>query len=84
MESNEIFSAFAGTKCGGCGGLKPRHQGFCKWCFRELPAALKTPLMRRFDEKFQQAYVACLSWFRTHPFQGEHRARQQGLFEEKA
>lgn len=84
MESSEIFAAFSGIKCAGCGGTKPRFQAFCKWCLRELPAALKSPLMRHFDEKVEQAYMGCLSWFRTHPLQGVHRAKQQGLFEEKS
>ena len=82
MESSEIFSAFEGTKCEGCGGTKRRHHAFCSWCYRELPKALQNSLWQRFGSGFEQAYVACLSWFRTHPFQGEHRAKQKTLFEE--
>ncbi|HLZ49248.1 MAG TPA: hypothetical protein VKP61_00720 [Candidatus Acidoferrum sp.] len=84
MESNEIFAIFAGTRCAGCGGSKRRNQAFCVWCYQELPAALKQSLWKRFGSGFEEAYQACLSWFRTHPFQGEHRAKQQWLFEEKS
>jgi hypothetical protein len=40
-------------------------------------------LWKRFgDEGFQQAYHGALSWFRIHPLQGVHRARQKHLFED--
>ena len=84
MESAEIFSAFAGTTCAGCGGTKRKANAFCTFCYRELPAALKNSLWKRFGQGFEEAYQACLSWFRTHPFQGEHRAKQKTLFEEGA
>jgi hypothetical protein len=80
MESGEIYAAFAGTVCAACAGRKQTFNAFCKYCYRELPAALQKCLWKRFDAGFEQAYVACLSWFRTHPFQGEHRAKQQTLF----
>src|SRR3954471_10635862 len=82
MESTDIFARFAGTKCAGCDGHKRRHVAFCTFCYGELPAALKSSLWKRFGSGFEEAYQACLSWFREHPFQGEHRAKQQGLFEE--
>lgn len=84
METNEILEVFLGEKCAGCGGKKRRHNAFCTWCYRELPAALKSSLWKRFGQGFEEAYQASLSWFRTHPFQGVHRAKQKGLFEEKA
>lgn len=80
MESSEIFEAFAGNQCAGCEGTKPRMRPFCKYCYAELPAALQRALWQT-GEGFGQAYMAALSWFRTHPFQGEHRAKQKGLFE---
>lgn len=83
MESAEIFAVFAGTKCAGCGGTKRRHNAFCTWCYRELPMKLRNALWQRFGSGFEQAYMGCLSWFREHPFQGKHRATQQGLFGEK-
>lgn len=82
MESNDIFDAFVSTKCAGCGGTKRHHNAFCQWCYRELPAALKSSLWKRFGSGFEEAYQASLSWFRTHPFQGEHRAKQKGLWED--
>jgi hypothetical protein len=82
MESSDIFAIFAGTRCEGCQGTKKRHHAFCIWCYRELPKALQGALWQRFGSGFEQAYVACLSWFRTHPFQGEHRAKQKGLWED--
>lgn len=82
MESNDIFVVFAGTLCAGCSGTKQRHNAFCKRCYRQLPRALQKCLWQRFGEGFEQAYVASLSWFREHPFQGDHRAKQQTFFEE--
>lgn len=83
MESSEIFAIFAGVKCQACEGHKSRNNAFCPFCYRELPKALQSSLWKRFGSGFEEAYQACLSWFRTHPWQGEHRAKQQGLFEEK-
>lgn len=80
MESREIFEVFLGNTCQGCDGHKRRHTAFCSWCYRELPAALKSSLWKKFGSGFEEAYHACLSWFRTHPLQGEHRAKQQSLF----
>ena len=82
MESSEIFAIFADTHCQGCGSMKRRHAAFCTNCYRQLPAALKSSLWKRFGSGFEEAYQASLSWFRTHPFQGEHRARQKGLWED--
>jgi hypothetical protein len=81
MESDEIFAAFSGKQCAGCSGSKRPHNAFCKYCYAELPPKLKSALWQRFGSGFEQAYMACLSWFRTHPFQGEHRAKQKTLFE---
>ena len=78
-EFSEIFEAFVSTKCAGCHGTKRHHNAFCQWCYRELPAALTSSLWKRFGSGFEEAYHASLSWFRTHPFQGEHRAKQQGF-----
>ena len=82
MESDAIFAVFTGTKCQGCGGTKRRHHAFCSWCYRELPAALKSSLWKRFGSGFEEAYQGCLSWFREHPLQGEHRAKQKSLWED--
>ena len=84
MESSEIFAAFAGTKCAGCGEEKKKYNAFCLACYRQLPKALQSSLWKRFGEGFEEAYHACLSWFRTHPLQGAHRAKQQDLFKEGA
>jgi hypothetical protein len=80
MESDQIFRKFAGTDCEGCGAVKRRRSAFCVPCYRQLPAALKTSLWKRFGSGFEEAYQACLSWFRVHPLQGVHRAKQQELF----
>ena len=82
MESDAIFAEFAGTRCAGCGGTKRRHNAFCVWCYRELPAALKQSLWKRFGSGFEEAYQGCLSWFREHPWQGQHRAQQKDLWED--
>ena len=82
MESSDIFAIFAGKKCEGCGGSKKPHNAFCIWCYRELPPGLKNSLWKRFGQGFEEAYQACLSWFRTHPLQGEHRAKQKSLWED--
>jgi len=82
VESREIFEAFVSTKCAGCAGSKRRHNAFCSRCYRELPKALQNALWQRFGLGFEQAYMGCLSWFRTHPLQGEHRAKQKGLWED--
>lgn len=84
MESSEIFDAFMGTHCAGCEGRKRRHAAFCLACYGELPRALKASLWKRFGNGFEEAYHASLSWFRTHPLQGAHRAKQASLFEEKS
>lgn len=80
MESREIFEAFAGTHCAGCEGTKRTYNAFCLSCYRQLPGALQSSLWKRFGSGFEEAYQASLSWFRTHPLQGEHRAKQQKLF----
>ena len=82
MESRDIFDRFCGIRCQGCGGLKRRHNAFCVSCYRQLPPGLKASLWKRFGSGFEEAYQACLSWFREHPFQGEHRAQQKGLWED--
>lgn len=84
METHEIFEAFIGTHCAGCGGTKRKRNPFCLACYRQLPKALKSCLWKRFGSGFEEAYQACLSWFREHPFQGAHRARQKSLFGESA
>jgi len=80
MESDAIFAAFAGKQCAGCGGTKSTFSGFCRWCLAELPRALRVALHRKFGADFERAYMASLSWFREHPFQGTHRAKQKTLF----
>lgn len=82
MESSDIFAIFAATQCQGCEGTKRPMNAFCKWCYAELPSALKSSLWKRFGSGFEEAYQASLSWFRTHPYQGEHRAKQKGLWED--
>jgi hypothetical protein len=90
METSDIFAAFTGKKCEapGCSGSKLAFHFFCKWCFAELPKALQNALWaastnrrkREWGKADDQAYVASLSWFRTHPLQGVHRAKQEKLF----
>jgi predicted amidophosphoribosyltransferase len=83
MESHELFDVFAGEMCAGCGGRKRRLVAFCPSCYRELPKALKNALWQRFGHGMEEAYHACLSWFRVHPLQGAHRAHQRGLFDQE-
>jgi hypothetical protein len=80
MNTREIWDAFTGIQCAGCGGVKRKFSGFCVPCYRQLPKALQNTLWQKFGSGFEQAYQACLSWFRTHPLQGEHRAEQRNLF----
>jgi hypothetical protein len=80
MESNDIFAAFSGKHCAGCSGSKRPMNAFCKYYYAELPKKLQNALWQRFGSGFEQAYMACLSWFREHPFQGTHRAQQERLF----
>lgn len=80
MESDEIFAAFSGKHCAGCNGEKRPMNGFCKACYAQLPVKLKSALWQRFGSGFEQAYMASLSWFREHPLQGVHRAKQERLF----
>lgn len=82
MESHEIYEAFLSLKCAGCGEAKKVRNAFCHPCYSQLPSALKSSLWKRFGSGFEEAYQACLSWFRTHPFQGSHRAKQKGLWED--
>lgn len=84
MESSAIFEVFVGTRCEGCGQSKRKRSAFCLSCYRQLPKALKTSLWKRFGSGFEEAYHACLSWFREYPLQGAHRARQKNFFEEGA
>jgi hypothetical protein len=84
METSAIFAAFVSTDCAGCGGLKQKRNAFCLPCYRQLPKALQSCLWKRFGEGFEEAYQACLSWFREHPLQGSHRAKQKTLFGESA
>lgn len=81
MDSSEIATAFFGTVCAGCQGEKRKRVPFCVPCYRQLPRALKSSVWKRFGAGFEEAYQASLSWFRIHPFQGEHRAKQKELFE---
>jgi hypothetical protein len=67
METREIWLEFTGHKCRGCGGNKWIMTAFCPICYRELPQALRTSLWKRFGSGFEEAYQACLSWFRLHP-----------------
>ncbi len=83
METTDIWRAFVSAECAGCKGRKKPHNAFCRECYKQLPQKLRNALWQRFGEGFEQAYVACLSWFRIHPFQGEHRAKQKNLFEER-
>ena len=80
MESHEIFARFAGVDCEGCGGHKQTYNAFCLLCYRQLPKALQRSLWKKFGAGFEKAYHGSLSWFREHPLQGAHRARQQTLF----
>lgn len=82
MESVEIFNAFVSEKCAGCGGRKNPRNAFCLACYRQLPKLMQHTLWKRFGDGFEEAYQGALSWFRIHPLQGEHRARQRGLFED--
>jgi len=84
MESNDIYAAFASKDCAGCAGKKQKYHAFCLSCYRQLPKALQVCLWKRFGSGFEEAYQACLSWFREHPFQGAHRARQKSFFGESA
>jgi hypothetical protein len=84
LESSEIFAIFTGTHCEGCNQPKRKRSAFCLRCYQQLPRALKVSLWKRFGSGFEEAYHACMSWFREHPFQGEHRARQKHFFEEGA
>ena len=81
MEKAEIFQAFAGVHCYGCGGTKLKRRAFCLICYRELPAALRQSLWKRFGEGHEEAYAACLSWFRLHPVL-KSKPGQASLFEE--
>lgn len=82
MESSDIFAAFMSVRCAGCDGVKRERNAFCLSCYRQLPRALQSSLWKRFGQGFEEAYQACLSWFRTHPFQGVHRAKQKSLWED--
>jgi hypothetical protein len=83
METHEIWQAFMSEKCAGCGGHKKPHNAFCVLCYRQLPKLMQHSLWKRFgDGGFEQAYQGSLSWFRLHPLQGVHRARQKHLFED--
>lgn len=84
MESKDILEVFHGTRCMGCQGHKSRHVAFCRSCYFQLPRALKSALWQRFGDGFEKAFMGSLSWFREHPLQGEHRAKQKALFEDKA
>lgn len=80
METAEIFADFSGFKCRGCGGSKRRMTAFCPICYRELPAALRRSLWKKFGAGFEEAYQACLSWFRLHPVLKPKPPGQQQLF----
>lgn len=84
MTSEEIWDIFHGLKCAVCGGHKRRATAFCTWCYRELPKALQSSLWKRFGSGFEEAYQACLSWFRTHPVKTRKQGAQESLFGEKA
>jgi hypothetical protein len=84
VETHEIHKLFAGRVCQSCGGWKVSYSAFCRACYRQLPRALRTSLWKKFSEGFPEAYQASLSWFREHPFQGEHRAQQKSLFDSSA
>ena len=84
MTSDEIFAVFMSRKCEVCGGTKRQSTAFCTWCYRELPKALQNSLWKRFGSGFEEAFMACLSWFRTHPLKTRKSGEQPKLFEEKA
>ena len=66
MEDREVFADFMSTGCAGCGGVKRQRNAFCVPCYRRLPPALRQSLWKRFGSGFEQAYHACLSWFRVN------------------
>ena len=66
MEDREVFEAFMSTECAGCGGAKRSRNAFCIACYHRLPKALQASLWKRFGSGFEQAYHACLSWFRVN------------------
>jgi hypothetical protein len=84
MESAEIFEIFCARRCQVCGGGKRNGAAFCTWCYRELTRALQSSLWKRFGSGFEEAYHACLSWFREHPRPTRKNGEQPKLFEEKA
>ncbi len=84
MNSKEIIDVFLGLRCDVCGGHKRKATAFCTWCYRELPKALQSSLWKRFGSGFEEAYQACLSWFRTHPVETRKQGEQSGLFKENA
>jgi hypothetical protein len=84
MNTEDTFHAFAEKRCAGCGGEKQKYNAFCLPCYRQLPKALQSSLWKKFGSGFEEAYHGSLSWFREHPLQGAHRAKQQKLFGESA
>ncbi len=84
MNPEEIIAVLFGKRCQVCGGTKKRNAAFCTWCYRELPKALQSSLWKRFGDGFEEAYMACLSWFRTHPVKTRKSGEQPTLFKENA
>ena len=80
MTSGDIVGDFFSRTCRACGGEKRKLRAFCTACYHQLPLALQHSLWKRFGSGFEEAYQASLSWFREHPFQGEHRAQQKEMF----
>lgn len=62
-----IFDWFAGSQCEVCKGWKHKQVAFCIGCYKRLPKLLQHSLWKRFGGDFEQAYRACLSWFRLNP-----------------
>jgi hypothetical protein len=63
----QIFETFAANRCEACAGWKRKHVAFCHRCYGRLPRLLRSSLWKRFGSGFEEAYHACLSWFRINP-----------------
>ena len=67
MEDQQVYSAFTSKECAGCGAAKIPFNAFCAPLLSTVAPALRQSLWKRFGQGFEQAYHACLSWFRVHP-----------------
>jgi ribosomal protein L40E len=60
MSDQEILDSLDSTVCAACNGKKQSRRSHCRKCYYKLPPEMRTALYRRFNEGYQEAFLASL------------------------